>query len=183
MHKAILAAVAIASAFANDSSCGPDSPSSVKDCSKVDHGSCGNACCTVDVKLGATENITSHTYETIVGYLKSGGEDGSYAYVTGADAAGNDPSDDLTPYGIPWSYIFQGTHTTTGGYVDTLNFNIAKVDASGSATLRIFSISNIHGALGDNGQNFKNIAYLIEGRSTEIVYGCGAQGIPTRSES
>ena len=67
-----------------------------------------------------------------------------------------------------------GTHTTTGGYVDTLNFNIAKADAKGSTTMRIFSISNVHGSLGDNGQNYKNIAFILEGRGAKVVHGCGA---------
>ena len=36
---------------ANNSSCGGDRPSKVLDCDKVDMGSCGNACCGVDIHL------------------------------------------------------------------------------------------------------------------------------------
>ena len=84
-----------------------------------------------------------------------------------------DPSDNLTMYPIAWDFIFQGTHNTTGGYVDTLKFNLARGNASGT-TLRVFSVSTIHGALGDNGQNYKNIAYLLEGHTGRVVYGCGS---------
>ena len=62
-----------------------------------------------------------HPRFAVTGWMRIGGKDGSYTYVTSPDAAGHNPSDDLTPYGIPWDYIFQGTHTTTGGYVDTMN--------------------------------------------------------------
>jgi len=46
-----------------------------------------------------------------------------------------------------------------------------------SCTLRAFSSSGIHGALGDNGQNFKTLAFMIkevypQAEST-IVHGCG----------
>jgi hypothetical protein len=81
----------VATACANDSSCGGDSPSPVVDCDKVDHGSCGGACCVVDVDIpskGAV-NFTTHVYNTVKGYLEKGGKDGSYAYVTGPDAAGH----------------------------------------------------------------------------------------------
>lgn len=47
-------------------------------------------------------------------------------YVTGPNKAGEDPSDDLRPYNLTWLYIYQGTHTTTKGYVDTININIQK---------------------------------------------------------
>ena len=106
----ILAALA-AVATANRSSCGPDSPSKVNDCDKPDHGSCGGACCMVDYVLPARPgavNVTAHLYNQIKSYLTKGGDDGSYAYVTGPDTAGHNPGDDLTPYGILWDYIFQG---------------------------------------------------------------------------
>jgi len=100
-------------------------------------------------------------------------------------AAGHNPGDNLTQYNIAWDYIFQATHTTTGGYVDTMNFNIkSSTDPSkGKAvTVRAFSISNIHGALGDNGQCYKEIVSvspLIDLIAKEpfahpkIIHGCG----------
>jgi len=160
-----------------ESTCGPDSPSKVADCGKIDFGSCGGACCIVDVPIQGADgvNTTDHTYQTIKKYLQGGGEDGSYTYVTGPDAAGHNPGDDLTAYPIAWDYIFQGQHTSSGGYVDTMKFNLKRPSTpDGSTTLRVFSVSDVHGALGDNGQNYKNIAYLVEGRRMTIVHGCGA---------
>ena len=142
----------------------------------------------VDFTL-VTDNSTD-IYEQIKGTLMSGGKDGSYKYSTGPDAAGHNPGDNLTfvPNPFKWDFIFQGTHTTSGGYVDTLNFNIGRPDANGKSTLRIFSISNVHGSLGDNGQNYKNVVSLygliLEGRARgnkivseggpAPVHGCGA---------
>ena len=168
--RLLLAVAALTVVAGNDSSCGATEPSKIKDCDKIDHGSCGGACCMVDYELNQN---TTLIYDKIKRYLMSGGEDGSYNYSTGPDAAGHNPGDSLLPYPIKWDYIFQGTHTTTGGYVDTLNFNLARADATGATTLRIFSISNVHGSLGDNGQNYKNIAFLpVDGRGA-IVHGCG----------
>ena len=165
----------LALAAGNNSSCGFGK--GVKDCEHVDKGSCGGACCVVDYDIGARETATvntTHVYEQVKGYLSKGGKDGSYAYVTGPDAAGHNPGDDLT--GVPsfsWDYIFEGKHTTKGGYVDTLKFNIARVKPGHPTIMRIFSVSDVHGALGDDGQNYKNIAYILEGRNAKIVFGCG----------
>ena len=63
--------------------------------------------------------------------------------------------------------------------MDTLDFNVRQNDAGDSSTLRIFSVSNIHGALGANGQNYKTIATLQEScmgtASPQILDGCGKQ--------
>ena len=94
---------------------------------------------------------------------------------TGPDSAGHNPDDDLTQYPIRWDYIFEGTHTTAGGFVDTLKFNIGRpASPDAGTTMRVFSLSRIHGALGDNGQNYKNIKYMIENHEAKIVLGCGA---------
>ena len=73
-------------------------------------------------------------------------------------------------------YIFQGHHNTSGGYVDTLNFNL-KPTADGHL-LRMFSVSNIHGALGDSGQNYKTLAFILEGRANTVIHGCGKGVVP-----
>lgn len=179
MLRVLLTVTFVALAWANDSSCGAKEPSVVANCDKIDRGSCGNSCCMVDVHIPGTAVNTSYLHELVTGYL-SGGKDGSYTHETAPDAAGHNPGEDLTPYPIKWDYIFQGTHTTTGGYVDTLNFNIARASSTGTS-MRIFSISNIHGALGDNGQTYKNIAFLLSGIqpresgwSITIAHGCGS---------
>ena len=164
--------VTLASAIDNQSTCG--AKPTPKDCDHVDFGSCGNACCVIDASFEGVN--ASHVYNTLSGYLRKGGDDGSFAYVTGPDKAGHNPGDSLVPYNISWAYVFQGSHTTSGGYVDTLNFNLK--DASGITTLRMFSVSNIHSALGDAGQNYKSLAYMLEGRGLSIVYGCGKGVVP-----
>lgn len=119
-------------------------------------------------------------------WLESGGSDSSYTYQNSSDAAGHNPADDLRPYKIPGGYqfILQATHTTTGGYVDKIDFWFKPgpgANPTGSL-VRAFSSSGIHGALGDNGQNYKSIAFLVEKRGAAAgtlpvvlkpVFGCG----------
>ena len=66
--------------------------------------------------------------------------------------------------------------------MDTLNFWVKPIDDL-SATLGLFSISNIHGALGDGGQNYKSLVYLLKNFATTsgysdptIVHGCAMPG-------
>lgn len=162
----------IAIANLNDSSCGPEQPSKVKDCEHSDLGSCGNACCAISQ---VSTKSPTEVYSAIKKYLEQNGHDG-FSYVTGPDDAGHDPSDDLRKYNITWKYVLQGQHNTYGHYTDTLNFNVFE-SGHGLTGIRAFSISNVHGALGDNGQNYKTLAYMLRGMFGElqIVYGCGEQ--------
>ena len=147
-----------------------------------DLGSCGNACCAVDCVIGQGYD-PEEVFEAMKEILSDQGSDGSFTYSDGSDASGHDPSPDLRPYNLTAKFIFQGTHSTTGGYVDTLNFAINE-DDQGSLSVRAFSISNIHGALGDGGQNYKTLAFLsqeientqgVSCQSLNIVYGCGGK--------
>ena len=57
----------------------------------------------------------------------------------------------------------QGRHDAPKYYGtngDILNFAIYQT--SGASVLRMFSVSRIHGALGDNGQNYKSLSFLAE---------------------
>lgn len=164
----------------SSSSCGGAAPSTIPGCDRVDRGGCGNACCLVDVPIPAHDdaNLTAHVYLQLKQFLLTGGADGSFKYVHSADKAGHNPSDDLTAYPIPWNYVFQATHKTAGGYVDTLNFNLREdpyppIRGASNAVLRIFSVSNIHGALGDNGQNYKTIEYLVAHSMLGKAFGAG----------
>lgn len=144
-------------------------------------GGCGNACCVVEVNITDAQG-TDAAYTGLKEWLQGGGDDGSFGYRTGKDAAGHNPGDDLREYGIAWDFILQGSHTTTGRYVDTLNFNIKKPSSKGGPiTLRAASVSDIHGALGDNGQNFKTLAYMVahlqpqlSRADIKVVHGCGS---------
>lgn len=180
MRAAVLLAL-VARAAANGSSCGTE-PAKVPDCDHPDLGSCGTACCSLFVGVAAEPGAV---YASLRSYLSGGGADGSFSYVNASDAAGHDPSDDLRPYKIPsgWQYILQGRHRTTGGYVDTINVAItsAHAGASDRCTVRAFSISDIHGALGDAGQNYKTLSVLMrhvgapsdEPLHGAIEHGCG----------
>ena len=61
--------------------------------------------------------------------------------------------------------------------MDTLDFNFKTRSAKdGAVTLRAASISDIHGALGDNGQNYKTLSYIagqLSKSDVRVVYGCG----------
>jgi hypothetical protein len=168
--------VLVAVVAANNSTCGGDQPSKVPDCDKTDFGSCGNACCTVELAL---PDSPQDVYKATMGYL--GAADG-FSYVTGADKAGHNPGDDLRKYGIAWQFVFQGTHTTTGGYVDTIDINIKNATGGGSI-ITVFNIANIHGALGDNGQSYKTVKFMADalapGVAVKIVHGCGGPAAPT----
>merc|ERR1712070_281612 len=107
---ALLVLLIAALARANDTSCGADQPSKVPDCDHPDLGSCGNSCCIMDFEL-ATSPVDTHA--RFVRWLKAGGSDGSYKYVTGPDSAGHNPGDDLRQYNISWKFIWQGEHVTT----------------------------------------------------------------------
>mmetsp|Transcript_78455 Transcript_78455/g.254812 ORF Transcript_78455/g.254812 Transcript_78455/m.254812 type:complete len:385 (+) Transcript_78455:403-1557(+) len=163
--------------------CGDD-PTKVPDCNHPDLGSCGNACCVVEVSLpSAPTEVYSRLKEVL-----SSGMDGTFEYVTGGDP---NPGDDLRPYNIsqpkPFQFIVQGRHNAPqykGEDGDILDFNIA-AHGSGSS-LRMFSLSRVHGALGDAGQNFKTLSFLLKNTqlaiSTDftIVHGCGkAIGVST----
>uniref|UniRef100_A0A7S1WXY9 Uncharacterized protein n=1 Tax=Alexandrium catenella TaxID=2925 RepID=A0A7S1WXY9_ALECA len=157
------------------STCGMTAGKPKVDCDKPDMGSCGNACCALDVHLGMSPR---DAYDAAAGFLSSGGGDGAYSLVNGTMPYGEHPADDLTAMSMTWKYIFQGKHTTSGrGYVDTLDFNI-RSDSPDSCVLRAFSISDIHGALGDAGQNYKTLAYMLKALGVDpagaaLLYGCG----------
>ena len=85
MSKSLsLLAILAASAHANDTTCGDD-PDKVPNCDKPDHGSCGNACCILDMVL---RDSPQAVYNQTVAFLKAGGYDGSFAYVPSGDPRG-----------------------------------------------------------------------------------------------
>jgi len=133
------------------------------DCDKHDYGSCGNACCLVELSVAPP---AIDAYNTIAAYLESGGSDGLFARRSGPQPPSmQDPTDDLTPYegAKPWMYILQGTHQTSGlHYEDTINVAIKQDAGAETVVARLFSTSEIHGALGDDGQNFKNVMTVLQ---------------------
>jgi len=153
-----------------DGSCGMKS---TPDCLN-DMGSCGNACCAVEYL--ASQSPTQ-AFKALTTYLSSGGSDGLFKLHSGG-------TDMLAGAAPPWSGIVQGSHTTYKvRYNDTLNF--AFRPTSGGAIIRMFSISDFAGALGDMGQNRRTLTLMakdLQLHSMNILFGCGSSpSIPTSS--
>jgi hypothetical protein len=129
-----------------------------------DAASCGNACCSAQFTV---EKQSQEVSDSVKAYLKSGGADGLFGLVDGADA--------IAYQG--WYSILQGTHTTfINKYNDTLNFAIRPLPQGGSL-VRVFSISNLAGALADAGQNHRTVTLLgsaLDLGPMTILFGCGA---------
>lgn len=170
---------AAAAATSEEGSCGMGGPMR-PDCEFQDMGSCGEACCAATVALAASP---AEAYEKVAAYLKAGGGDGLFTYVTGPDKGGNNPSDNISSYkidtgkGSTWEYILKGTHETkVRHYLDDL-YVAFHTAPGGGCVLRMFSVSLIHGALGDIGQNYKTLAYLSKAVGAEQrpspIWGCG----------
>mmetsp|Transcript_1316 Transcript_1316/g.2805 ORF Transcript_1316/g.2805 Transcript_1316/m.2805 type:complete len:182 (+) Transcript_1316:47-592(+) len=139
-------------------SCGGDTPSPVADCANVDMGSCGNACCKMLVEVSMS---TTEAMQTLNASLANGGPDGSYTLQSTAE--GTLGFGDLRPFKTGVDFIGQVHHMTSGPkhYVDTIDFTITA--AKTGSVVKAFSISLIGGALGDNGQNYKNIKMAMDG--------------------
>ena len=83
----LAASTALVAVNANTSTCGAN-PARVKGCENIDHGSCGNACCVAELVLKDDTTSSTDLYSKIKGFLGAGGDDKSFTYVTGPDAAG-----------------------------------------------------------------------------------------------
>ena len=175
--------LALASAtdeYATTATCGQHkSPNHdrVPDCTHWDQGSCGNACCVAEIDVAGGVDAT---YLALRAYLESGGGDGGYAKASKRDASGHVSEDDQGdyPFGfdppLPWRFTTSATHATSGGYVAALYLSVGET-GSGSK-VRMSSTSTINGALGDMGQNYKNLAFLCDGlgwSAPTIKFGCG----------
>ena len=139
----------------------------------VDFGSCGNACCAVEFMLkGSTANAATGLKKV----LSDGGPDGQWSLppLTGGRPGFND----LSAFGVPADYIGQAVHTTAlRDYQDTVNLAVRPGAAKGMSVVRAFSISDIGGALGDRGQNYRNLEMLMDSmkpaESAQVIFGCG----------
>eukprot|EP01064_Diplonema_japonicum_P012580 TRINITY_DN199_c0_g1_i8.p1 TRINITY_DN199_c0_g1~~TRINITY_DN199_c0_g1_i8.p1 ORF type:complete len:184 (+),score=61.00 TRINITY_DN199_c0_g1_i8:58-609(+) len=141
-------------------------PPTDPDCQNPDHGSCGTACCRM---LFSYKNSSpTQVKDAIVTAMANGGPDGRYAWQTTADGTFAF-SANYNRY--PFHYVGQAYHTspmpgkyvTSGPYRDTVNFMIFEDGKNNNATtVRVFSLSDINGALGDNGMNYKNIMLAMK---------------------
>lgn len=166
MNTFLVLLIAILSAVANG--CEPP------DCDRPDYGTCGNACCRMTYHF-ATVPVDKLFADMQGLFDGKNGPDGRYT--PQPMAHGGLGWADLTPYNLSVSYIGQVWHTTkTEHYNDTVDMTIAENEKGKGSTLNIFSISQIGGAYGDAGQNYKNIVQLVKALDhhyTEVnVAGC-----------
>lgn len=131
-----------------------------KGCSDhLDFGSCGNACCRLWIKTkDSPEQVMAKLNSTVVG----GGPDGQYS--AAPMAGGGEGFEDLRQYNVGPYFIGQSYHVTDNGvYTDTQNFLVYPVEDKSEMKSKIvgFSISQIGGAFGDDGQNWFNLAQLF----------------------
>lgn len=153
---------AIVTDDASSGTCGL-APTSDPDCARHDLGSCGNACCGITVVF-VSDNADA-VAQAISRELARRGSDGAFIPATtwgsffALDQGG---CRSLSSSETHDRFLCQAAHTTTGHYhfKDTINI---KVGASGpkGTPVNFFSISNIAGALGDAGQNYKNIQLIV----------------------
>ncbi|CAE8621678.1 unnamed protein product [Polarella glacialis] len=162
--------------------CGDD-PAKVADCEKPDFGSCGNACCLVELSL--PNEGAADVYFRLKSLLDSK-VDGTFGHAYGDDLR---PASIIEPESFHFQFMLQGRHDAPmykGENADILDFNIYKTPTGGSV-LRMFSLSTIHGALGDNGQNYKNLAYLSHQLDADnklaVKHGCGMRPASTTSSA
>lgn len=168
-------------------SCGTDRSKLPSDCDREDYGSCGNACCMVEVTF--SKRSPAVLSSAIDQFLKTGGTDGLFK----EDSGKTEPSvsggvqDIRIAKGssIQWQYVKKGQHATyKGGYIDALHFGIygpppGKRKEGDQAHLRISSSSQASGALFDYGQNYKTIRDMVtelfgENREVKVLWGCGS---------
>jgi len=158
-------------------SCGSEKPSKVQDCQNLDMGSCGNACCKLQFTV---QEDTATAMKMLNSSLAKGGPDGYFTLQMTAE--GTLGFGDLRPYKIEYDFIGQVHHMTSGPmhYNDTIDINIkpqecADQECSGhGSVIKAFSLSLIGGALGDNGQNYKNILMIMKGVQWKAQFGQGA---------
>jgi hypothetical protein len=164
-------------------SCGASSPSSVPNCLNMDLGSCGNACCSLQVTLSMPAR---EAVQRLNSSFNTGGPDGDFTKQRMAE--GDLGFANLTGKGIPGFgsgdlYIGQVHHMTSGPahYNDTVNVNIQ--DGADGAIINAFSTSLIGGAYGDNGQNYKNLMMFLSvfGDAKNVTPGKFALSCPAPS--
>jgi hypothetical protein len=145
-------------------------------CENVDMGTCGNACCSVTIPFlsGITAMNVLVALESTFPPPPALGPDGHFTLQGTAETNGKPGFADLRQYNLTAQFIGQLWHSTPSlAFNDTLNLVVYK------DSLTIFSISQIGGALGDQGQNYKNIWTVYQAiepyfaTTPTITFGCG----------
>lgn len=139
-------------------------PTSDPDCARHDFGSCGNACCGVNVAFSAESLAVGHAISHEL--ARRGADLGFTPAKTwgpwfSLDAGGC--RDMRSASETRDQFLCQASHQTSGSFHfrDTINVKVGPTTPKGLTVVQFFSISNIPGALGDAGQNYKNIMLLV----------------------
>jgi len=126
-------------------------------CVNVDFGSCGNACCKLDLQI--PQRSTEDIMQRLNTSLTEGGADGNFS--ASLLAEGVRGFADLRSAGKDIDFIGQFVHTTYVGYRDSVSLTLAPSFQTSTA-VRLFSYSLIGGAYGDAGQGFLNLKMVID---------------------
>merc|ERR1712166_727513 len=144
------------------------------DCGKPNFGTCGNACC----KVQFTTTLNSDQLATfLTKKLTAGGSDGGFVLQPNAEGSvglAHFPSINNIQYlGTAYHQTFGPAH-----YRDTINiaiFHASSVTPHTNSVLEVFSTSQIGGAYGDAGQNYKNIMMVADQLvllNSTVLFGC-----------
>jgi hypothetical protein len=124
--------------------------------SHQDDGSCGVACCTLQITVPGVS--AEKAAQLINQTINATGPDQRYTPMMTAE--GTLGFADLREYYDNPQFIGQAEHVTDSlAYTDTINFLVS--EESDNAIIKAFSISQTAGAYNDEGQNYYNIYYLL----------------------
>lgn len=170
--KIQVAIVALACLVVSASACVPPN------CDHVDYGTCGNACCNVSFVASINSDAAARV---LLKTLSNGGPDGRYKLSMTAE--GTLGFANFTDYNMPINFLGQAIHhTKVHHYNDTINIAIAARNGNTSVYVTAFSISQIAGAYGDAGENFKEIISIFQASGVAWKYkvetGCPAPANP-----
>jgi hypothetical protein len=128
------------------------------ECDRPDFGSCGNACCRLNIYVQG-ENTVS-VMNKLKGSISSGGPDNLYSPMLTSD---NLLFKDMRSQGTDEHFLGQAIHTTEDKqYNDTVNLLISSRDNGRSTNIMAFSISQMGGTFSDSGQNYYNLFQLFD---------------------
>jgi len=165
-------------------------PTTDPDCARHDMGSCGTACCGLRVSFQST---STQLGQAISAQLARHGPDGAFtpAKTWGPwfklDAGGC--RDFTASTETTDQYLCQAAHATSGSFHfrDTVNIKIGATSPKGTTVVQFFSLSEIAGALGDAGQNFKNHMMIVRALEADGIVASGIHAFlgcgPVRAES
>jgi len=128
------------------------------ECDHPDFGSCGNACCRLNIYIPDVKTV--EVMNKLRDSISSGGPDNLYISMP---ATGDFSFTDLRHRSTDEHFLGQASHTTEDKQInDTLNLLISSRDNGRSTNVMAFSMSQTSGVFSDGGQNYYNLYNLFE---------------------